>query len=143
MKKLSDKRLVKLYLWLGLCFFVLGTFYTLHIYPDKFFLSMFNNLWNVVYLIPLNFIFFEYTIPFILRKRKTIIYNILPGILLLWVHMMLWSYGSYAWRQLGIQLHTYTELKVFPELDLLLQNRMAFSTGSVFFLESSGIFIII
>lgn len=133
MKKLSDKRLVKLYLWLGLGFFMLGTFYTFHLYTDKVFLSMFNNFWNVVYLIPLNFIFFEYTIPFILRKKKIVIYNILLGILLLWVHMMFWSFGSYAWRLLGIQFHTYTDLKAYTTLDLMLQNRMAYSAGSVFF----------
>ncbi len=133
MKRSIDRKRVKLYLWIGLGYFLLGTFHTLSKYPGRFFPVMFNNLWGVVYLIPLNFILFEYTIPFVWRKRKTIIYNILLGILLLWVHLMLYSYGSYAWRLLGIQIHVYTALKAFSSGDEVVENQMGYSIGSVFF----------
>ena len=46
--------------------------------------------------------------------------------------MMLYSYGSYAWRLLGIQLHVYTPLKLFSSINLLVANQMAYSAGSVF-----------
>jgi LytS/YehU family sensor histidine kinase len=133
MKKSIDKKLVQFYLWVGVGYFFLGLFTILGKYPGKFFAPVFNNIWGVVYVIVLNFIFFEYSIPFVLKKRKTIIYNILLGILLLFVHLMLYSYGSYVWRLLGIQLHIYTALKVYPSLDDALENQMAYSTGSVFF----------
>jgi len=133
MKKLIDKKLSKFYLWVGLGYFLLGLFSTLASYPGRFFSLMFNNLWGVVYVIVLNFILFEYTVPFVLRKRKVVIYNILLGILLLWVYLMLYTFGSYAWRLLGIQLHVYTELKAFPSIEHALENQMAYSTGSVFF----------
>ncbi len=132
MKRSFDIKLIKFYLWVGLGYFFLGLFSALGSYPDRFFAVMFNNIWGVIYLIPINFILFEYTIPFVIRKRKSIVYNILLGLLLNFVHLMLYSYGSYAWRQLGIQLHIYTALKVFPSLDHLLQNQMAYSVGSVF-----------
>jgi LytS/YehU family sensor histidine kinase len=90
-------------------------------------------MWGVVYVIALNFILFEYTIPFVLRKRKTIIYNILLGILFLGVYMMLYSCVSYVWRLVGIQLHVYTPLKDFSDVDQVLENQMAYSMGSVFF----------
>lgn len=132
MKLLLEKRLVKFYLWVGLGYFLIGVFNSLGTYPDSPFYVVINNLWNVVYIIVVNCIFFEYTVPFVLRKRKNIIYNILIGILLLCVHLMFWSYGSYAWRQLGIQLHIYTALKIFPTLAELLENRMSYSAASVF-----------
>ncbi len=94
---------------------------------------MFNNLWHIAYIIVLNFILFEYTVPFVLRKRRTIIYNILLAILLLWLYLMLYSYGAYVWRSFGIQLHIYTALATFESLNLLLENQMAYSAGSVFF----------
>src|SRR5438874_2085284 len=100
MKRPVDIKKVKFYLWVGLGYFFLGLFNTFGKYPDRFLSSLFNNLWGIIYILPLNFIFFEYTIPFVLRKRKTIIYNILLGIFLLQVHMMFWSYGSYVWRLL-------------------------------------------
>src|SRR5206468_6430679 len=131
MKLSRDKKLVKFYLWVGLGYFFLGLFSTLEDYPDKFFPLVFNHVWGVVYLIPLNFIFFEYTIPFVLRKRKVIIYNILLGIFFFWVHMMFWSYGSYAWRLLGIQVRVYTALIDFSSVDDVVENQMGYSAGSV------------
>jgi len=133
MNKSFDIKLIKFYLWLGLGYFFLGLISTLGSYPGKFFPVVFNNAWGVVYVIALNFILFEYTIPFILKRRKAIIYNVLTGILLLFIHLMLYSYGSYAWRLLGIQLHVYTALKSFSSTDQAVENQMAYSVGSVFF----------
>jgi two-component system, LytTR family, sensor kinase len=132
MKRSIDIKLVKFYLWVALGYFFLGLFSTVGKYPGKFFPLVFNHVWGVVYVTALNFILFEYTIPFVLRKRKTVIYNILLGILLLWVHLMLYSYGAYSWKLLGILLHVYTQLMVYSSLDEALQNQMAYSTGSVF-----------
>jgi two-component system LytT family sensor kinase len=133
MKRSFDIKLVKFYLWLGVGYFFLGLFNTLGSYPGRFLPVVFNNLWGVVYVIVLNFILFEYTIPFVLRKRKALIYNILWGGLLFFVHMILYSYGSYLWRQLGIELRAYNALRAFTTLDHALQNQMAYSVGSIFF----------
>jgi two-component system LytT family sensor kinase len=133
MTKRTNRKLIKFYLWVGLGYFFLGLFSSLAKNPDIFFTNVFNNVWGVVYVIALNFILFEYIIPFVTGKRKTIIYNILTGILLSFVYLMLYSYGSYVWRLLGVQLHVYTKLRVFSSLDSALQNQMAYSVGSVFF----------
>ena len=132
MKKRINRKLVKFYLWAGLAYFFLGLFSTLGSYPGKFFSLVFNNVWAVVYVVAINFILFEYTIPFVLKKRTTLIYNILIAAPLLFIYMMLYSYNSYAWRLLGIQLHIYDVLKTYSSLDLALQNQMAYSMGSVF-----------
>ena len=132
-KTVIHKKRITFYLWVGLGYFFMGVLTTLSSYPGKFFGVVFNNLWGVVYVTVINFILFEYTVPFVLKKRKAIISNILYGILLLWIYMMLYSYGSYVWRLLGIQLNIYTALKVFPSLGHLLENQMAYSMGSVFF----------
>lgn len=133
MKLSINKRLVRFYLWVGLGYFIMGFFATQHEYPGPGLPIVCNNLWGVAYLIVLNYILFEYTVPFVLRKRKFIIYNFLPGIFLFFLSMMLYSYGAYGWRQLGIQIHVYTPLVIYKSLSLLLQNQMAFSAGSVFF----------
>ena len=133
MKRLFNIKLVKFYVWVALGYFFIGLINTVHKYPDRFFASVFNSLWGIIYIIPINFIFFEYTVPFVLKKRRTIIFNIFLGIFLLFVHTMLWSYGSYAWRLLGIQFHIYSALRDFSLLDQALENQMAYSTGSIFF----------
>ena len=133
MKLSINKTQARFYLWVGLGYFFIGFLNSIHKNSDRFIPVVFNNLWAIGYVIVLNFILFEYAIPFVLRKRKAIIYNILTGIFLLFVFMILYSYGSYTWRQLGIQLHIYTPLAIFKTISLLLENQMAYSAGSVFF----------
>lgn len=121
------------YIWAAPVFFLISFGHNLSTYPERFFAVLFNNLWHIAYVIVLNFLLFEYSIPFVLRKRKNIFYNILLGLLFLWLHVMLFACGAYGWRQLGIQLHIYTPLTTFKSTELLLENLMAYSAGSVFF----------
>lgn len=132
MKPFTDRSRLRLYLWMSLGYFFLGLLTTISSRPDIFFAAAFNNLWGVVYVCVLNFLLFEYSLPFVLKKRSSVGYNIALGLLLLWVHLMLYSFGSYCWRFLGMQLHVYTPLRDFSSVNEVLQNQMAYSTGSVF-----------
>ena len=133
MKKRIDIKLFKFYLWVGLAFAVLWVFHDTANYPGMFRESVLNNIWRNSYIIVLNFIFFEYTVPFILRKRKYIIYNILLAIPALCLYFMFWSYGLYTWRLLGILFHIYTPLTPFTSLGHALEAQMSYSASSVFF----------
>src|SRR5688500_58801 len=133
MKKSTDIKLIKFYLWLGLGYAALWILSILSTFQGTFLQSVGNNLWRVAYLVVFNFIFFEYTVPFVIRKKIFLIYNILLGILALFVYCMLWSYGAYAWRFLGIQLGVYAGLATFKSLDAALSAQMSYSVGSVFF----------
>lgn len=133
MNKVFTREKLKPYIWATVLFFLMSFGHSLTTYPENFFGVLFNNLWHIVYVIVLNFILFEYTVPFVLRKRRMIIYNILWGIPLAWFYLMLYSCGAYGWRALGIQLHIYTPLGTFTSLSHALENQMAYSTGSVFF----------
>jgi two-component system, LytTR family, sensor kinase len=118
---------------MGLAYLLLWTFYTSHKYPGNFFPVLINNTWRAFYIVVLNYIFFEFTVPFVLRKRAFILFNIFIGIIALFVHLMLWAYGLYAWRLFGIELHIYTPLGTFASLDKAVETQMAFSAGSIFF----------
>jgi Putative regulator of cell autolysis len=124
----------KFYAWVGLGYLFLMILTDLHQanYPE-FLPRVFNNIWLTCYATVLNFILFEYTIPFINRKRKYIIYNILLGILLAWVHLMFYSFGLYVWRLFGIKLHVYTALKTFPSVKNGVGYIFGYSVGSIFF----------
>ena len=133
MKLLFDIKRFKFYLWVGLAYLLLWLFSNAGKYPGNFFPLVLNNVWRAAYIIVLNFIFFEYTVPFVLRKRKYILYNVLLAILCLWIYIMLWSFGLYTWRAIGIGLHIYTPLITFDSVEHALEGQMAYSTGSVFF----------
>jgi two-component system, LytTR family, sensor kinase len=131
MNKTIDIKKVKFYLWVGLAYFFIGLMTTAGRYPDRFLASLLNSIWGIIYVIVVNYILFEYAVPFVLKKRNSIFSNIFLGILFLWIFMMLYSYGGYLWRLIGIQLNIYTPLKDFSSLSKALENQMGYSVGSV------------
>lgn len=134
MKLSFDKKQLTFYLWLALGYLSLRLLIDISTDPETFFPArLVNNIWYIAFVTVVNFIFFEYTAPFVLRKRRYIIYNILIGIPLLWVHLLLWSYGLYAWRQFGIALQFFTPLTTFDSLSHAVETQMGFSAGSIFF----------
>lgn len=132
MKKLLDIKLVTFYLWLALAFCILWTLHDLSTFPFSFFEALLNNIWRVVLIIVLDFLFFEYTIPFVITRRKYVVYNILVAIPALFLYMMLWSFGLAGWRRLGIELNVYTPYVIKGAS--VLEAQMAFSVSSVFFI---------
>lgn len=132
MKKTINRGLVRFYLWTALGFFLLSTTGTAGHFPGEFHFVVLNNLWGIVYVTPLNFILFEYTVPFVFRKRKSAFHNIFWGILLLFVYLMLYSWGSYAWRELGSTLGIYAFLQTFSTIYEELEFQMTYSASSVF-----------
>jgi two-component system, LytTR family, sensor kinase len=131
MKKTFDIKLFVFYLGMALGFGILWTIHDLTNFPFTFFEAVLNNTWRLVYIVVVHFIFLEYTVPFVLRKRKYTIYNILFVFPVLFFYCMLWSYGLYSWRNLGIVLNIYT-----PYVSTgasVLESQMSFSVGSLFF----------
>jgi two-component system, LytTR family, sensor kinase len=133
MKTVINKKRITFYLWVALADMLLWTWHDTGTFNASFLQGVLNNTWRVVYIVVINFIFFEYTVSFVLRKRRYLISNILLAIVLIWFYVMLWSFGLYAWRSLGIQLHIYTPLGIPKVKGELLEAQMAFSIGSVVF----------
>ena len=133
MKRLFDIKLVKFYLWVGLVYIFFWVLGNSHQYKGSFFFALWNNLWRFPYLIILNYTFLEYAIPFVFRKRRAIIFNILLAIPALFIFMILWSYGMYGWRNLGLALHIYTPLFRLDEAKQIVESQMGYSVGSTFF----------
>ena len=123
---------IRLYFWLTLAYFVIGSLSMADDYPGKFILVIVNNFWAVIYVAVLNFILFEISVPWVLKRRKVFVYNILAGILLAFVHLILYSYGAYSWRFLGMQLHIYTELIKHASTGKALEMHMMYSMASFF-----------
>lgn len=130
MNKLFDLKRFKFYLWAGLAFFGLGSLGDLSYDPERFFSEIFlNNFWRVLYVIVLNYILFEFTIPYLRLTWR----RILAGVFLLWLHLMLYSFGMHAWKKIGIGLTIYTQLQTYKTTEEGLQNSFGYSVGSIFF----------
>jgi len=128
-KILIDKRRFAFYIWIGVAYLVLWLINDLSNYPGTFLPRALNNIWRTAYVIVLNFIFYEYALALIRRTLKTIL---LP-ILIIAALFMLYTIGLYAWRYIGIQLHIYTQLVIYPSQNVAMTAQAAFGIGSIFF----------
>ncbi len=129
MKVTINKKRFKLYLWLGAAYLLLWLFAGLFNTSETFFRTIVNNIWLVSYLVVVNFIFFEYTLPSIKLTWK----RILATPILLFAHLILYSFGFYAWRSIGIGLHIYFEVKEHESIESGIEYHMPYSILSVFF----------
>ena len=129
MKLKIDRKRIKLYLGIGTAYLALWLFGDLINNPETFFKRVVNNLWLIAYLSVLNFLLFEYTVPYIKLSWK----RILGGIFLLWGLLMLYSFGLYAWRAFGIMIHIYFEIRNHTSLYAGVQYHVPYSFMSIFF----------
>jgi two-component system LytT family sensor kinase len=129
MKKVIDIKRFKFYIGVGLAYLLLWLFGDLVNNPETFLKRAGNNLWLVSYLVVINFVFFEYTLPFIRFSWK----RILIAPFLLWAHLMAYSFGFYAWRYIGIQANIYFELVSHPSVMKGVEYLVPYSFLSIFF----------
>ena len=131
MKSALNIKRPRLYLFLGVIFLLLMTLSYVSEYADTILERTVNNVWRLPYVIALHYTIFEFAFPFIGRKRRTILLNILIAIPIAFAYCVLYSYGLFAWRLLGIGIGIYTP---FPTSSTnLLNDQMAFSMMSLFF----------
>jgi len=100
------------YLWVGAAWLSLWIFNASLENSGTFFYQSLNEIWRVLFLIVANYLFFEYSLPYILKKRSSVFFNIMAGILLIVVQSAVLSFGLYAWKYLGVQLHIFTQLRI-------------------------------
>ncbi len=126
---LIDRKKVKFYVQLATAFLLLNMIGNLVSDPGTFFKRIINNIWLICYLNFFNFILFEYTLPFIKLSWS----RLLAGALLLWIHILFYSFGLYAWRNLGVRLHIYFDLNPFTKDYSGETYFMGYSMASVLF----------
>jgi hypothetical protein len=129
MKLAIDRDRFTLFIRIGAAYLGLWLLIDLLENPETFLRRLVNNVWLVGYLVVLNFILFEYTLPFIKLTWK----RLLIAPILLFAHAMLHSFGFYGWRNLGIMLVIYSELKVHASFMKGVEFHAPYSFFSIFF----------
>lgn len=128
----SKAKTLRFYLWVTLAYWALWVAIDLANFPEFFGERIINNVWRAVYVFGINFLFFEYTLPFVFA-RKNLFARFLLFVLVLWVQMMLYSFGLYAWRMIGIGMHVYTSLKSFANAMEAVSYGVGFGIFSMIF----------
>ena len=92
-----------------------GIFLLIELFKDltstenPFFKQAINSVWLMMYLMTINFLLFEYSIPFI----KLTVKRLLATPFILGFYVILFSFGLYGWRNFGIKLHIYFPIKEY------------------------------
>lgn len=129
MKLSIDSQRVKLYGWIGLAYLSLWVFGDLVSETGTFWKRVVNNIWLCSYLTVVNFLLFEYSMPFIRLQWK----RLLAAPFLLAGYFILYSIVFYGWRNFGIYLGIYFELKKHPSIEAGIQYHLPYSMMSAFF----------
>mgnify|MGYP001496175784 CR=1 FL=1 len=104
MKKATDSKLIKFYLYTGLGFLFLYSFGEFFEYRETFIPRVINSFFLVSYLTALNYILFEN----VLRLFRWPCKNYLRALFLLLTAIIFYTVGLYGWRQLWIASGIYT-----------------------------------
>lgn len=129
MKIPVDRERFKLYMWIGAALLGLWLFTDLISHTETFFKRAWNNVWLIIYLIVLNYLLFEVALPSIKLTWKRILF----APFLLFFFLMLYSFGFYGWRGLGISFGLYFPLKEYINVYKGVESHMSYSVFSIFF----------
>lgn len=127
MKQLFDIKRIRFYLWVGLAFLVIGLLSSLADLQVSFGRHALNELWHSIYILFINYWFFEYVV------KQATVNRIFQTILLVILQIFLWSWIAFVWRKIGIELHIYTSLASNKSTGQLVGEQMGDSIGSVLF----------
>ncbi len=123
-----EKKRVDLYLWLSVFILLIQTISILSGSTDHFFRQTINNIWHLLFLVTIHFIFIEYVI----KRFKLSLKGVIFALLSVFGFMMLYSFGHFAWKSLGDAIGIYFPLTPYSLWDGELEDLMAYSMGTLF-----------
>jgi hypothetical protein len=96
---------------------------------QSFFTTVINKIWLVSYLVVLNYILYERIVPLFKFTWK----RVLVTPVVLFVLLMLYSFGFYAWRSIGLGLNIYRSSAEYADVSAAVQHYVPTSFFSIFF----------
>ncbi len=108
-------------------FLIHWTYNDLDAHPDKFAVSLLNNFWQVIYVVGVNLLYFDYALPFVTSGKINRIISI-PASLA--IHLAVLATGLYAWLAFGTFIHIYEPLKSYTSAGDAFFYTARFTLGS-------------
>ena len=109
MKTTIDIKHLKFYLWTGAAYFILALIINLSQHPGPFLLWVINEIWKASYILVVIYLFFEFTLPRLSKKK------IFRSLALFAAQLFLFSFGLYFWLLFGTLLYIYTDFIHYPD----------------------------
>ncbi len=114
-----------LYLYAGAGYIVLWTAVETAQRPETFLPRLVNEIWREVYLVPVLYLLFEFTIQHLSRKKP------FRSLALIILQTLLLSIGLYGWRELGVVLHLHTPFVTYDSFEKGIEAQMGAGVTAV------------
>ena len=101
--RFSRDRLI-LYLAITVGYMIHWTHDDLASNPGEFATSVFNNAWQVIYVVGINLLYFEFALPFVTSRKNNRVLIIVSSV---FAHLVVFGMGLFAWRELGGLINIY------------------------------------
>jgi two-component system, LytTR family, sensor kinase len=123
-----DKERFKVYMWIASAYLGLTVFGDL-VGGENFFTAVLRNIWLVSFLLVLNYFLFERVVPLFRMTWK----RILATPVILFMMLMIYSFGFYGWKSLGEGLHFYPRDEAYANVTDGVRDYVGMSFFSIFF----------
>ncbi|MEJ0056591.1 MAG: hypothetical protein WDN75_13625 [Bacteroidota bacterium] len=128
-----------LYLCITAGFLIHWTHEDLTSHPGEFAVSLVNSFWQVIGVVGLNLLYFEYALPFVTSKKT---YRVPAIVASLVVHIIALTLGIYIWRLLGSLIGVYHPFVTYSSHGEALAQSSNFVAGSFLVSPYSNCFLI-
>ena len=115
-----------LYLCITVGYLIHWTHDDLDRHPGEFAQSLVNNLWQVIYIVGINALYFEYVLPFVTSQKRDRVAAIILSVAL---HLIVLATGSYLWWELGMFIGIYDPFRTFAGVGDGLSAGFRFAPG--------------
>ena len=129
MKIKFERERLKVFLRIGLVLCGMWVLRDLFTNTETFFQRLWNNVWLTSYLVMLNYIAYESIFPYINFTLR----RLLIAPFLLFGLLMLYSFGFYAWRSIGVGINLYFPLITHKDIYAGVQYHVSYAFSSLFF----------
>lgn len=99
----------------------------LEVHPDQFAVSLLNNFWQVIFVVGVNLLYFDYALPFVTTGKINRAIAIPASIV---VHLAVLAFGLYVWRSIGIFLHLYNPFRTYTDFSDALASAVRAMPGA-------------
>jgi two-component system, LytTR family, sensor kinase len=130
MKLSIDRARFRIFLWIGLAYITPWLLTDLVENTGTFLQRAWNNIWLGTYLVVLNYYFFERALPTIKFSWGQIFFR---APLIIFGFLMLYSFGTYAWRAIGVGLGLYFPLRTHASIAKGVQYHFPYAAMSLIF----------
>ena len=117
----------KLFGWTGLAALVASILGDLHSTPADFLKYAVNECWRMIYILPFNWLIYEWIWPRLSFK------HIIRSLSWSMAIALITIFGLYTWRYLGIAAGIYTSFMTNKSISHILADQLGSTVGSLFF----------